>query len=247
MYSAKPSGPIVNWGDPLTKDLLVCLPISENAGIYLNNQGSSFLNPTPTLNGGYSWVKGIAGPAINLNGSSAYVLLKSGFILGGLLNSSVSMWFNTSTTTDASMFYDERSTVSGNDIWRIEVNISGNGFVRFTYRDDAGTLSQITGTKVINDGKWHHLVLTKAGTAVKTYIDGVLDLNSSVTGTDNFTNTSVQSVLGKDPLASGFLNGKEDNVLLYNRTLTHNEAKQLFVNPWRIYQQPNLYQGMATL
>lgn len=166
--------------------------------------------------------------ALSFNGSTAFVLLKSGTILSGSTNASVSFWIKTSSVIDTNTFYCERAA-SGMDLWRIELNI-GSGTVRFTFRDDAGTLSQIQGTTVVNNGKWHHILLTKAGTAVKTYIDGRLDLNSSVTGTDAFTNSGIQTFAGKDTLgsANSFYNGLMDELRIYNTTLTQADASNLY-------------------
>lgn len=169
------------------------------------------------------------GAALSFNGSSSYVLVKSGFLLGGQANSSVSMWIQNSQAVPGGgiALYAERAS-SGNDIYKVEIR-NGSNSLGFTFRDTAGTLSQPHGTVVINDGKKHHLVITKAGKTIKGYVDNVLDFTSTVTTSDTLTNTGIESRLGSDKGdSSAWFAGIIDEVQLYSRALTPEEVTSLY-------------------
>src|SRR4051812_46646471 len=97
--------------------------------------------------------------------NTAFVRFKTSKILCNQVNASVAMWVKTSRLPAGSVIpalYVERAG-SGNDIWKLEVTTTRS--LRFTHRDDAGTLTQLTNTTGLQvaNGKWHHVAVTKAG------------------------------------------------------------------------------------
>lgn len=78
------------------------------------------------------------------------------------------------------------------------------------------TYSGISGP-AINDGGWHHLALTKSGTAIKFYVDGALVGSDTVLGGSNLTRIDV----GVDSLQSGTkYKGNLGQVAIYAATLS---------------------------
>lgn len=171
--------------------------------------------------------------AMDFDGNDQWVVVESGTVLATLLNSSISVWIN-STVEDASSgvaIYCERGT-SGQDIFKLDfAGASASVTPRsafFTHRDDAGNLTFVVGTSTTNDGRWHHVALTKAGTSAILYIDGVVDKSETLNGDDTFTDPGLESRIGADTGdgAADFI-GQIDNVQLYNRTLTPSEVETL--------------------
>ncbi|MFO1500709.1 MAG: LamG-like jellyroll fold domain-containing protein [Verrucomicrobiota bacterium] len=95
----------------------------------------------------------------------------------------------------------------------------------------AGGLTDVTGTKNVADGSWHHFVAisdanaTAFGTAL--YIDGVLD--GTQAGAAVLTANASNVKIGDNPGASGrYWNGKIDDVAIWNRVLSETEIGALY-------------------
>ena len=154
-------------------------------------------------------------------------------ILASRVNSSVVLWMKSTCLPDPTnipALYSERAS-TGNDIWKLEI-VNGTKALRFTHRDDAGTLDSKTnasGISVVN-GKWHMVTLTKAGTAINLYVDTVLDLSATLTGSDTMTNSIYPIVGGDQHDATCLYTGLIDEVSLWTRTLSISEIQDLYYN-----------------
>jgi hypothetical protein len=165
--------------------------------------------------------------ALSFNGSTAYVLLKSGTILAGLTNFTISGWVSTTSTGP---IYSERAA-SGNDILKLEVDagVGHIGELSLVYRDDAGTLNQVRSGKIINDGAMHHVVVTKSGTAISFYVDNISQTGGTLTATNTFTNASMETRVGADKGDSSvWWNGTIDDVSIYNAALSSGNVGNLY-------------------
>jgi hypothetical protein len=83
-----------------------------------------------------------------------------------------------------------------------------------------------TGTKVIDDGQWHHIAASydHATGIVAFYTDGELDVAEAASG-DLATNDLSLSIGGRDVrLSSSFM----DDVRIYHRTLSADDLRELF-------------------
>ncbi len=79
-------------------------------------------------------------------------------------------------------------------------------------------------------GSWHHLVLTKSGTQVTLYLDGVLDGQQSITTGQNVTNKDMFIGYNGDPIEHNGepFGGKVDDIRIYDRALSYDEVKELY-------------------
>jgi hypothetical protein len=175
--------------------------------------------------------------------SSQYVDLGNTYLLAGQTNASISFWlktFNTITVSNELTPYCERAT-SGNDIFKIELQSTGR--LRFTYRDTANTLNQLSSStsRVLNDNEWHHVVLTKSGTAITLYVDGRVDFTGTLTATDTLTNANQRVRIGGDAQDSNVYYGGRiaADFKLYRRALSSEEVTMLY-NQFPIVET-NLY------
>lgn len=156
-----------------------------------------------------------------LDGSNDYALVKAGSILATLANSTICAWVKPTATTRA--IYCER--LAGNAIWKLQVANSNLGFV---HRDDAGSLTNVaSGPSLTNDGLWHNVAVTKAGTAVRFFTDGIFTGSTTLNGTD--TLTAGETRIGGDAAdGSVYFAGSLDDVSAYNRTLADSEIATLY-------------------
>jgi hypothetical protein len=94
-----------------------------------------------------------------------------------------------------------------------------------------GTGSQINpaGGIELELGKWYYVVGTYDGTALRTYVNGILDQTSAATG-KSLAGTDLPIFIGAQRSGAGALgasfNGQIANTQLYNRALTYAEIQQ---------------------
>ncbi len=90
--------------------------------------------------------------------------------------------------------------------------VGADGKLRSSYQP---TSTPITSTAPVNDGAWHHAVLTVAGNVQTLYLDGAVvgTLSETISGTQNRPVTTV-----------GGLAGLVDEVAVYDRLLTAGEV-----------------------
>lgn len=85
--------------------------------------------------------------------------------------------------------------------------------------------STIYSTNRIDDGNWHHLVLTVAGTSAILYVDGV-NAGSVTTTKSTYNFGTGAAYLGSAGGTSEFFKGVMDNAAIYNTTLTSTKVGQ---------------------
>lgn len=119
-------------------------------------------------------------------------------------------------------FYDNNLNYNGVGIWMWDI---GSRVIQFNFRNGsvASTALQL--------GTWYHVTCVKSGTALRIYINGVLN----ATGTTG-TQTPIYSFPGKfgtmsfngqTPAEYNGYNGKLDEFRIYNRVLTATEIYQM--------------------
>ncbi len=135
---------------------------------------------------------------------------------------SVELWINTTQPgTDTKVFI-------GKNIFTPQwwVGYDNTNQVIFFLIDSNGTVRQIKGLTVVNDGSWHHLVAVRdAGNSqLRLYVDGVPDADPvAASFSGDFISTA--------PLNLGYLvnnyhyNGLMDEVAIYGSALTDAEVK----------------------
>lgn len=177
---------------------------------------------------GTAGLVGDADTAITLDGVNDHVVCKTGPIISGLTNWTVEAVVNYTSSGDKALYCERGS--SGLDI--LNVSIGGSQKLKLTYRDHAGTIDEGSSTNsLVTTGTAHHVVVTKAGTAVKFYVDGALDGTLTLTASDVFGEATLQSWIGADATGSQFLDGVIDEVAVYNvalsgaRVTAHNAAR----------------------
>jgi len=136
----------------------------------------------------------------------------------GTLPFSVSIWFKTTATSGyANLLFKRASNGSGVQGWGIYVAAGTAYFRRIVNTAEYGPAS--TGT--VNDGKWHHAVMSYNGAQTSGYIDGVLQ-GSAVADTHVLVDTSGLMQVGNALL------GSVDEGAVWNRALSSSEVLQLY-------------------
>jgi len=140
-------------------------------------------NITPTLGSTISYAS--TSPLSNytqylsLNGSSTswITYAASSLFNFGTSNFTAECWFKTSGVTGDwnSIIGQFVSTTSG--VWHIDIQ---GGYLDFTYND--GSWHNNVSSKTVTDNVWHHAAISRSGTNIYVFCDGVL-LETVVTST----------------------------------------------------------------
>ena len=168
------------------------------------NNGTMTNGPIPTL--------GKVGQALNFDGSDDYVAFNSGYTLGNF--STVSAWINLNNTSGIQTI-TQGTTATRFFIWNS---------TQLQYSENTVTFS--SGNVSITPGQWYHVAAVRDTTTVEIvsfYVNGVLISSSTAAiQNQNFFNYI------NSPTAGRVLNGKIDEVRIYNRSLSADEIKALY-------------------
>ena len=169
----------------------------------------------------------IASNAISLNGIDQYCET-SGIPLYD--NISISAWFNTSE--DYSNGY--RSFV---DLYGLSaLSIGSNNFLEATLRIGESDFRVLSSNLPVNDGLWHHAVLSYDGTTARLYLDNVLvDNRTDFSGPLYRLSLTTFLNLGLifEPGNNRFYTGKIDDINYYNYGISASEVEALYTeNNW---------------
>jgi hypothetical protein len=161
------------------------------------------------------------------NGTSDYVNVPASTKLSPRTgNLTTSAWFKTTDSPAAN------SNIISNYPPSLDKNFYGiylqvTGYILGYLRDGSNNAVPITTTVVVNDGKWHNVVLVRNGTSGSIYIDGNL-INTSTNASLGDINLDTNSLnIGRNSASNGqYFKGNIQTVYYYNRALTDSEILQ---------------------
>jgi len=171
-----------------------------------DNTGTAQANTSTKSTTGYT---GVANTALTFNGSSDYVSISSSNLTSG--NWTVSAWVKFNAFSTTSIVQDVGTSFS----FGLVTYASKAGWIEGANPANSGQYM----TTALSTGVWYHLVAQKNA----VYVDGVSQqlsvLGFALTGS---------SRIGKAD-SYGLFNGDLSDVRIYNRTISNNEIKQLYM------------------
>ena len=164
---------------------------------------------------------------MDFDGTDAYVASGTSNIPSGDTSRTISAWLNADVLSgDQAIVYT--GTRSTNQSFAIAF-LSGNANKISVW----GTSNDFTGTTTISTGTWYHVVAVYDSSAsnLKTYINGTLDIDTTVS--TNFNTTIGNNIIGSGKLSGGaytnFFNGKIAQPAIWNnRTLSSTEVSAIY-------------------
>lgn len=144
-----------------------------------------------------------------------------------IINLSISIWIKVQEYKNGEIILRWDSTDNGVGPWQVFQTSSNIAF-----RLRSSTYETRVGTKKLTLNKWTHVCATYNNVTkkMKTYIDGILDIDSFVPNTFSFPTTRIGDIfIGQYPdTVSGErypLNGSIANIQIYNKELSYGEVK----------------------
>ena len=99
----------------------------------------------------------------------------------------------------------------------------------------------------MNDNQWHHVVVVILDNSnAALYLDGVLEEDDTTPSGAWDTDSNANLYIGGRADTGGDFNGSIDEVLIYNRSLSADEIKQLYIKgkaKWEYTGYQGVYSG----
>jgi len=178
-----------------------------------NNHGTTY--------GGAAWTNGIAGKALNLDGTNDFIRLPGG-VLNGLDTGSIELWVKPTNQIDDTSASQALFT-SANMYVNSQITLIFHNTGRLFFRKAAAydVCNEFSSVRDVWEAHtWYHIVITWSGSNMSMYINGQLDssINNAVPGLYSVSNVAV---IGRfEDFQQDYLNGTVDEVTIYNTALT---------------------------
>lgn len=165
---------------------------------------------------------GAVGSAYEFNGGGSNIVSSPALPVGNSARS-VSLWFNTTSSSGSNGWYVNTAVSWGspspNSLCAVQVYMSILMFGAF------GTAYDVSTGLTVNDGKWHHAVVTYNGSVVSVYLDNSL----VATAARNLTTASSALYVGtRAGQSNQYMNGLVDDIRIYDHELTTLDVRTLF-------------------
>jgi hypothetical protein len=206
--------------------LVASYAFDEGAGTFALDS-TSFRNRGTVTNA--TWTgSGHSDGALSFDGTSDYVRVPNSPSVNVAGNGlTIEMWafLNPNSSTDYVLLGKPWTTgATGIPPYQFGLEYDANGFNSFDfYFGDAASVSHGPYSIFPAESIWTHVAYTLDGTTVKGYLDGVLKLQTSVAAGIQARATDL--LIGVDGQLSQSMNGRLDDVRIYNRALTQAEIQ----------------------
>jgi hypothetical protein len=172
---------------------------------------------------------GLFGQGIAVDGTSTgRVTFPAGLFGRGTSDLTTSFWFKAPSSSIAirELLGNRVSSSHGNFLG---FRLGMSNITAEIDQDGSGTnYGFVTGGSNVSDNMWHHVAVTRAGTSLKLYLDGVLVSGASTAATTNLT--LVNPVIYGQGVGSGTM-GAIDELRVYPRELNACQVQVLSTHP----------------
>jgi concanavalin A-like lectin/glucanase superfamily protein/HYDIN/CFA65/VesB family protein len=177
--------------------------------------------------GGPTWVAGQLGNALRFDGSDEYVNVPSSPVFGITGDITLAAWIK----REAPLAYDAIiAKTDGANAFDYDFYFSDNDN-RLRFWSDSGNPTPVFSTREVADLNWHHVAVTRTGSTVAFYIDGIDAGTTTMDGA--FANNAIPIRIGTDGpewSPGSLFQGTIDEARIYNRALTPAEIRALNVS-----------------
>ena len=191
-------------------NLVLYLPFDEGSGSTANDESGN--GNEGVINGVPTWVTGVSGWALQLDGNNDNVIVNNTDILESVNALTIACWVKISYSTSFGYFI----MASGFGLWQVG-NETGLA-IHLPLTDSAKGLTLID--------EWKQITGTYDGTDIKYYVDGVLVDTFNHPGTMDVDSRLFIVGFFSTTYWAGFI----DEICVWNKTLTDEEVENHFNN-----------------
>ena len=179
-----------------------------------------------TTNGSPAFVAGKYGSALGLSGTNQYAMAPAG-IMASVTNFTIAAWVYWNGGNAWQRIFD-----FGNDTtqYMFLSPASGSGTLRFAITTNGAGAEQILQTSPLPVGLWQHVAVTRSGNTARLYTNGVLAVSGAVTIAPASFNPALNNLGQSQYSADPLLNGRLDELFIYNYALSNTEITRLMNN-----------------
>ena len=200
-----------------------------------------------TLTNGPLRVKGKLGQALNFGGSNDYVNIGAPSSLDNIVTKTISAWIYPRSVGESNAGRIMDKNQGGIAGWYFATCSDPDGGSRCSAAGSSNALlyehnfasgsvgAWVTGNNTLTLNAWNHVVVTYSRSSTANnpvfYINGVVRSGTSVgnqTGTAP-SDTGLENTIGNRTDTAATFNGLIDDVRIYNRVLTADEIKRLYM------------------
>ena len=212
-----------NVSGSLTQGLVGYWPFCGNANDDSGNGNNGTVNGATLTNDRF----GNANSAYNFNGTNNFIELVNSAQLDNMNDFSISTWYQVNNTSPQFQFLVSKDLMGDppNGDWDFYVNYNKVKFdITINTNNNSGTQSSL-----ILPNTWNHALITRNSSSglINIYINGILE-NSFTGYIGPYSNTQKMNFGRQGSSNQHFLNGKLDDIGIWNRALTPSEVTQLF-------------------
>ena len=218
-------------GNGAVKGLNAMWRMNEGSGLFINDSIGSV---TGSLIGSCSFVAGYQSYALTLPGQSGgFVELGSASHLRPSGALSIAMWYNppalNGSLNTLVINQNPDNGVGSRHGYFLGYNTQ-NDIKRFWFQLGFDTSNAVfTGSMVLTDGQWNHIVATYDGTRARGYVNGVITGSSAVMGSQIQYSGTQTLRLGATHVYNDFFgSGIIDDLRIYNKALSQAEVSNLY-------------------
>lgn len=249
MPSIKPSNPIINWGNPITKGLVFDVPMFEGVGSTATDLVSRRRGALSTA----TWRMTQQGKATVYAGANEVINFTDvPSIQKSIPSVSIHALVYPIDAGEAGAGCVIRKSSAAIGFWDLRIEAAKNGWNWNTGWSNNPNWT-FAPTNSVNYGAWNDVVVVHKsigdaasrpiaflnGVKTTTYVTEVTPTGSQTTDDDLLYVGNIGTVRA--------WNGYISVVRAWNRGLTDQEARQLYTDPWCIYQKPKFRMGYQTV
>ena len=174
------------------------------------------------------WIDGIVREALSFNFDDAnFVSITKQDIFNITNQITMAAWVR--TTDDIGGIFGTMNPTSPFNGYMLIVGADASGRASY-WPGNFPAFSWAFSDSTVNDGNWHHIVVTHSGTSATFYIDGNEDGTTTGIGArQNNSSSGTPLIIGRLPFAgAASINGDIDEIFLYRKALSTKEIKQLY-------------------
>jgi hypothetical protein len=210
------------------------MALTDNLTAYYKLDGNStdiFGNNGTDTNITYSAANGKLTQGAGFNGLSSYIINGANLDLSATNKISISFWVKF-TSVGALVLFEQSTNYNSNNAFIININA---GKIEAGQHTTGASYNAGATAVTLNDGNWHHILVvydrSLSGSAqTNIYLDGATSFTSTLSTTLSGNFGAFRLYIGARAGTSLFFNSAIDEIGIWSRALSADEAKDLYLN-----------------